>query len=95
MEPTLSIVIPIYNEVASLTRLLQQVINVEIRMKKELVIVDDFSTDGTRDILREIENIQADPDEIRSYLQVTEMPMNKDEKKYRRYRSKDLLSRCE
>ena len=80
MEPTLSIVIPIYNEVASLTRLLQQVVNVEIRMKKELVLVDDFSTDGTRDILREIENIQEDPDEIRSYLQVTEMPINKDRK---------------
>jgi glycosyltransferase involved in cell wall biosynthesis len=42
MEPTLSIVIPIYNEVASLKELLQQVADVEIGMKKELILVDDF-----------------------------------------------------
>ena len=60
MEPTLSIVIPIYNEVASLKELLQQVASVEIGMKKELILVDDFSTDGTRDILKEIEAIPAE-----------------------------------
>ncbi|MYG06820.1 glycosyltransferase, partial [Candidatus Poribacteria bacterium] len=51
MESTLSIVIPIYNEVTSLIKLLQQVVSVKIGMKKELILVDDFSTDGTRDIL--------------------------------------------
>ncbi|MXV83890.1 glycosyltransferase family 2 protein [Candidatus Poribacteria bacterium] len=76
MEPTLSIVIPIYNEVASLKELLQQVGSVEIGMKKELILVDDFSTDGTRDILKEIEAIQADSDEIRQYISVPQMPSN-------------------
>ncbi len=78
MEPTLSIVIPIYNEVASLKELLQQVINVEIGMKKELILVDDFSTDGTRDILKAIEGIEDIPSEIRSFLEVTEMPIDSD-----------------
>ena len=74
MEPTLSIVIPIYNEVASLKALLQQVASVEIGMKKELILVDDFSTDGTRDILKEIEAIQEDSDEIRQYISTPQMP---------------------
>ena len=68
MEPTLSIVIPIFNEVASLKELLQQVADVEVGMKKELILVDDFSTDGTRAILKEIETIQDDPDEVRKYI---------------------------
>jgi glycosyltransferase involved in cell wall biosynthesis len=78
MEPTLSIVIPIYNEVASLKELLQQVASVEIGMKKELILVDDFSTDGTRDILKEIETVQEDSDGIRKYVSTPQMPPNED-----------------
>ena len=76
MGATLSIVIPIYNEVASLKALLQQVVTVEIGMKKELILVDDFSTDGTRDILKEIEGIQEDLGAIRSYLAATDTLTN-------------------
>ena len=79
MAPTLSIVIPIYNEVTSLKELLQQVADVEIGMKKELILVDDFSTDGTRDILREIEDTQENPDGIRGYLAINEHTENGDE----------------
>ncbi len=78
MEPTLSIVIPIFNEVASLRELLQQVADVEVGMKKELILVDDFSTDGTRAILKEIEAVQDDSDEIRKYISAPEMPLNED-----------------
>ena len=78
MEPTLSIVIPIFNEVASLKELLQQVADVEVGMKKELVLVDDFSTDGTRAILEEIEAIQEDSDEIRKYVSPPQIPLNED-----------------
>ena len=78
MEPTLSIVIPIYNEVTSLKELLQQVVGVEIGMKKELILVDDFSTDGTRDILKEIEAIQEESDEIRTYVSTSEIPPSQD-----------------
>ena len=45
----LSIVIPIYNEKATLEQLLQRVS--EVDLPKEVVCVDDGSTDGTRDLL--------------------------------------------
>jgi len=48
---TLSVLIPVYNEVKTLTQLLDRVREVEI--KKEVVMVDDCSTDGTRDLLKQ------------------------------------------
>lgn len=51
---TLSVVIPCYNEVHTLEAILEQVRDVELAM--EIVIVDDGSTDGTRDILAKLEN---------------------------------------
>lgn len=50
----LSIVIPVYNEVATIESLIVAVLASEIPIDKELVVVDDFSTDGTRDKLTEI-----------------------------------------
>src|SRR6476659_7575773 len=56
---TLSVLIPVYNEVRTLTQLLERVREIEI--KKEIVMVDDCSTDGTRDLLRDqIEGKYAD-----------------------------------
>jgi glycosyltransferase involved in cell wall biosynthesis len=49
----LSVVIPIYNEEKTLRDLVERVCAVPVR--KELVLVDDCSKDGTRDILRELE----------------------------------------
>jgi len=47
---TLSIVIPVYNEHETLLTLLSRVLETEIPLKKELVLVDDYSTDGTREL---------------------------------------------
>jgi glycosyltransferase involved in cell wall biosynthesis len=44
-----SLVIPVYNEKTSLEELLRRVVAVD--MPKELVVVDDCSTDGSREIL--------------------------------------------
>src|SRR5262245_29343001 len=49
----LSVVIPVYNEVQWLPEVLRRVRAVQI--PKEIILVDDFSTDGTRDLLREME----------------------------------------
>jgi glycosyltransferase involved in cell wall biosynthesis len=49
----LSIVIPAYNEGRTIREILSQVLAVDLGdLEREIVIVDDGSTDGTRDILR-------------------------------------------
>jgi glycosyltransferase involved in cell wall biosynthesis len=49
----LSILMPVYNERATVARAIDEVLGTELPMDFELVIVDDGSTDGSRDILRE------------------------------------------
>ncbi len=52
---TLSIIIPVYNERRTVMRLLRQVARQPLSLHKELIIVDDFSTDGTREFLRDLD----------------------------------------
>ncbi|HRV94778.1 MAG TPA: glycosyltransferase family 2 protein [Anaerolineae bacterium] len=47
----LSIVIPCYNERDTILPIIQLILNVELPIDRELIIVDDYSTDGTRDYL--------------------------------------------
>jgi glycosyltransferase involved in cell wall biosynthesis len=56
MADKLSIVIPIYNEAEHLEEILRQIEAVDIGMEKELILVDDCSTDGTREILQRLQN---------------------------------------
>ncbi len=46
----LSILMPVYNEVATLQSAVQRVLEVDYPIEIELVIVDDGSTDGTREL---------------------------------------------
>ena len=46
----LSIVIPVYNERATLEEIIARVIAVDVGIEREIVLVDDGSTDGTRDL---------------------------------------------
>jgi GT2 family glycosyltransferase len=48
---TLSVIIPVYNERRTVMQLLQQVARQPLSLHKELIIVDDYSTDGTREFL--------------------------------------------
>ena len=51
----ISVVIPVYNEYKTIREIIRNVKEVEI--EKEIIIIDDCSTDGTREILEsEIEN---------------------------------------
>lgn len=49
----LSVVIPVYNEVSNIKEILKRV--QAQNLAKEIVVVDDGSSDGTRDILRELD----------------------------------------
>jgi len=48
----LSVIIPIYNEERTLRKLISAVETVDLHLVKEIILVDDASTDGTREILK-------------------------------------------
>ena len=48
----LSIVIPVYNEINTLGNVVDKVREVALPMVKEIIVVDDFSTDGTRELVK-------------------------------------------
>ncbi len=58
----LSVVMPVYNEVGTIEEIIRRVLAVD--MEKEIVVVDDGSTDGTREYLRKL----SDP-RIRIFFQ--------------------------
>lgn len=58
----LSVIVPVYNEERTISTLLASVRDVPIR--KEIIVVDDFSTDGTREILRQ----EVEADDTRVFL---------------------------
>jgi glycosyltransferase involved in cell wall biosynthesis len=51
-RPRLSVVVPVYNEVATIAEVVRRVR--EVCIEKEILIVDDGSTDGTRQVLERL-----------------------------------------
>ena len=45
----ITIIIPVYNEIKTINKLLEKVINLEI--KKQIIVIDDASIDGTKEYL--------------------------------------------
>ena len=53
MAETLSILMPVFNELATVERAIDDALTAELPVdERQLVIVDDGSTDGTRELLR-------------------------------------------
>lgn len=57
----LSIVIPVYNELSTIKEIIRRVKASPV-LDKELILVDDYSTDGTRDLLKN--EIEAQVDQV-------------------------------
>jgi glycosyltransferase involved in cell wall biosynthesis len=52
-DPLLSVVMPAFNERPTIETIIRRVLAVPIR--KELLVIDDCSTDGTRDVLQQLQ----------------------------------------
>src|SRR3989338_5617336 len=52
----LSMVIPVYNEASTIKQVISGVKDTKIQYEKEIIVVDDGSTDGTKEILDTIED---------------------------------------
>jgi glycosyltransferase involved in cell wall biosynthesis len=64
----LSIVIPVYNEKKYIREIVNRVMKVSLSgIEKEIIIIDDCSMDGTRDILQK--DLEYDPTEYGKLLQ--------------------------
>jgi len=47
----LSIIVPVFNEKNTIAEILKRIEAADLGVEKEIIIVDDFSTDGTRELL--------------------------------------------
>ncbi len=52
----LSVIIPAYNEKNTILEILKLIEAVDLGLEKEIVIVDDYSRDGTREILKNLDS---------------------------------------
>jgi glycosyltransferase involved in cell wall biosynthesis len=64
----LSVVIPLYNEAEYFPALLERVR--AVALEKEIIVVEDCSTDGTREIARELQSAGGWPGDPRNTLKV-------------------------
>lgn len=49
----LSIIIPVFNEKSTITQILEKLEKLNLGAEKEIIIIDDYSTDGTREIVKQ------------------------------------------
>ena len=53
----LSIIIPCYNELNTISKILK-LINQKVEYNKEIIVIDDFSNDGSRELLKSLDKNQ-------------------------------------
>lgn len=51
MDGKLSVIIPVFNELATIESLISKVEAVDLKLEKEIVLIDDASTDGTTQLI--------------------------------------------
>ena len=50
-----SIIVPVYNEIRTIRAVIDRLLTIDLPVEREILIVDDGSTDGTRDVLAQVE----------------------------------------
>jgi glycosyltransferase involved in cell wall biosynthesis len=51
LNPLISIVVPVYNEARTVAEVIQRLVAIDLPAPREILVVNDGSTDGTRDVL--------------------------------------------
>lgn len=54
----ISIIVPAYNEEQTLPNILERIIQIELRMEKEIIVVDDGSLDNTSKVVGEFNTVK-------------------------------------
>lgn len=53
--PKLSIIVPVYNEKNTLPKILEKINSVVLLVEKEIIVVDDGSSDGSEDMIKQLD----------------------------------------
>ena len=57
---SISIIVPVYNERDTILDILAKIKDAEVgKLRKEILLIDDGSTDGTKEILRKVNNVKV------------------------------------
>jgi hypothetical protein len=54
LNPLISIVVPVYNEARTVADVIQRLIAIDLPAPREILVVNDGSTDGTREVLNKV-----------------------------------------
>ena len=50
----ITILVPVYNEKNSLLEIIKRIEEVDFGLEKEIILIDDFSTDGTKELYSQL-----------------------------------------
>ena len=56
----ISIIVPCFNEIKTIERVISSLEEIDLKYPKELIIVDDYSSDGTTDLLNKLQLVRSD-----------------------------------
>jgi len=68
----LSIIIPVYNELKTVEKILRKTDAVKFKIEKEIIVVDDGSTDGSGELLEQLYQQKS----IKSFAKLFRLPTN-------------------